>query len=231
MKEFIKKIVPYSIRKWNRNRQSKKFKGKDINQVFTEIYDDNHWASAESVSGHGSEAVQTESLIKDLNEFFKTKNIKSVLDIPCGDFNWMQRVDLSNVKYIGADIVESLIKKNKQKFQENENLQFQVLDLTSDDLPASDVIIVRDCLVHLSYENIEAAINNMKSSNSKYLLTTTFPNANNNHDIITGDWRALNFEKAPFNFPKPILVIDEVASLHNLQGKGKAMYLWELASL
>lgn len=30
-----------------------------------------------------------------------------------------------------------------------------------------------------------------------------------NYDIVTGDWRPINLEKAPFNFPTPMLVIEE----------------------
>jgi len=231
MKELLKSLIPYSIRKWNRNRKSKKFRNKSIDQVFTEIYDTNHWANSESVSGHGSEIRQTESLVKDLNKLFEEKNITSVLDIPCGDFNWMQRVDLSNIKYVGADIVENLIERNKAQFQENKNLQFKVLNLTVDPLPESDVIIVRDCFVHLSYKDINMAIKNIKSSNSKYLLITTYPKTNQNHDILTGDWRALNFQKEPFNFPDPLYIINEEVSKDNVQDKGKCMFLWEIDKL
>ena len=55
--------------------------------------------------------------------------ITSVLDIPCGDFNWMQKVDLSNIEYIGADIVEELIKKNIEIYEGKNNLRFKVLNL------------------------------------------------------------------------------------------------------
>jgi hypothetical protein len=35
--------------------------------------------------------------------------IHSLLDLPCGDFNWMQHVDLQGIKYTGGDIVEALV--------------------------------------------------------------------------------------------------------------------------
>lgn len=64
------------------------------------------------ISGSGSEITQTESFIKDLEKLLNDLEIRSLLDIPCGDLNWMQKVNLSNIDYCGADIVEELIKSN-----------------------------------------------------------------------------------------------------------------------
>jgi hypothetical protein len=38
-----------------------------------------------------------------------------LLDIPCGDFNWMKLLNLG-VDYIGADIVGELIAENRRRF-------------------------------------------------------------------------------------------------------------------
>lgn len=82
--------------------------------VFTEIYKNNYWNSNESIYGEGSQIDQTKSLIIDLEKLFFEMDIKSVLDIPCGDFKWMQLIDFSKIAYIGADIVEELIISNKK---------------------------------------------------------------------------------------------------------------------
>ena len=52
-------------------------------------------------------------------------------------------------------------------------------------------------------------IKNIKASGCKYLLISTFTDKNENKDIITCDWRPLNLEKIPFNFPYPIFAIYE----------------------
>lgn len=36
----------------------------------------------------------------------KKYSIKSILDIPCGDFSWMKKIELDGIEYIGADIVK-----------------------------------------------------------------------------------------------------------------------------
>lgn len=231
MKELVKKIIPNQLLKWYRNRNTLDFRNKSANKVFTEIYKSNFWGAKESVSGHGSELSQTESLIIGLDKLLKDMNITSVLDLPCGDFNWMRKVDISKVDYVGADIVEELIKSNIRQYSMRENLKFQVLNLITDQLPESDMIIVRDCFVHLSYEDIDGAIKNIKSSNSKYLLTTTYLNCYINNDIVTGNWRPLNLQKEPFSFPSPILVINENPTEDNKQDKSKCMALWDISKL
>ena len=184
--------------------------------------------SSESVSGSGSENLQTEFLIKELDVLFNKLSVTSILDIPCGDFNWMQRVNLTNIKYIGADIVEEIVLSNDLKFKKDGIINFSVLNLISDQLPKSDVVFVRDCFVHLSYSDISNAIINIRLSGSKYLLTTTFTNHNLNHDIITGEWRPLNLQKKPFNFPMPLVTINERCTEGNGEYKDKSMSLWNL---
>jgi len=195
--------------------------------VFTEIYQNNEWRSRESVSGPGSELAQTERLRKELNRLMPKLTIKSMLDIPCGDFNWMQHVNLSDVDYIGADIVEKLIEKNTQDCKE----KFQVLDILQDPLPKCDLLFVRDCLVHFSFEDTFAALKNIKQSGAKYLLTTTFTKTSVNKNIVTGGWRIINLQAEPFNLPEPMLVINEHCMEDEGAYKDKSMALWDLASL
>lgn len=231
MKLFIKKFLYDWVLKWFRKNNTAKFRNMSTEQVFTEIYRSKHWKSTDNVSGPGSEINQTETLIRELNGLFKELNIVSVLDIPCGNFHWMQKVNLSKTNYVGADIVTELIESNKQNYQESDRLNFQVLNLITDPLPQCDLIIVRDCLVHFSNKDILNAITNIKSSGSKYLLTTTFTNHHMNFDIVTGDWRPLNLQDKPFNFAPPLMIINENCTECNGEFKDKSMALWEISKL
>ena len=38
---------------------------------------------------------------------------------------------------------------------------------------------------------------------------TTFLDAETNRDIADGDWRALNLQRAPLDFPDPVALINE----------------------
>ncbi|KKS13838.1 hypothetical protein A2617_00295 [Candidatus Daviesbacteria bacterium RIFOXYD1_FULL_41_10] len=201
-----------------------------INSVFENIFKNRSWRGRESISGRGSDSDQTKYIVKRVPALFKKMSISTVLDIPCGDFNWMKNVDLNGIKYIGADIIEKLIKNNKDKYGKD-NISFQYIDITEDSLPQVDLVLMRDFLVHLSYEDIFKTLNNIYRSGAKYLLTTSFTNRKENKDIITGGWQPLNLRIAPFFFPKPIKIINEKCTQGRLSYTDKSLALWEIAEL
>lgn len=235
MKSKIKKVIPvklldyYSRVKYS--KKNSKFKNKSVEEIFTLIYNTKYWNNIESISGPGSSIKQTEKIIQGINNFLKDFNIKSVIDIPCGDFNWMQYTNLSQISYIGADIVEDLINKNNSKYK-TDHVNFIKLDLINDNIPKSDVIINRDCLVHFSYKDIYKSLTNIKNSNCKFFITTTFTKLTLNYDIVTGDWRPINFEIPPFNFSKPIFLIEEnYEKGFEEQYKGKSLGIWKVSDI
>jgi len=207
-----------------------KFRKKSLKDTFDYIYQKNHWAGKESISGKGSDLTQTKTIIKEIPAILKNYNINTFLDVPCGDYNWMQHVNLEGINYIGGDIVEALILKNQENFKK-ENVQFKVINLVDDKLPKSDLLMTRDCFVHLSFENIFKALYNIKTSNCKYILATTFCDRTVNFNTTNGHWRTLNLEIAPFNFPKPILLINENCTEKNGRYKDKSLGLWKIKDL
>lgn len=181
----------------------------DQKERFTEIFDKNLFGGKSSRSGEGSSLEETEVIRRELPLMFGYLDVTSILDAPCGDWNWMREIDLAGKNYIGADIVDQIISDNNTKYAKD-NIQFKSLNLIEDDLPKVDLILCRDCLQHLTYENIFKAINNFKRSGSKYLLTTNFPKFETNHNLVEKDiWRALNLYKEPFNFNKALITIIE----------------------
>ena len=196
----------------------------NLKQTFTDIYEKNLWESSESVSGAGSELKATSTIRTELPSIFKKFHIDSMLDIPCGDFNWMKLVNKSTVKYIGADIVESLIEKNKETYPD---VDFRTLDLTTSDLPKVDLIFVRDCLGHLNNDNVDKSIENMRRSGSKYLLATSFTRSVHNNDIQDGSWKPINLLVHPFNLV-PIYLVNENCTESYPSFIDKSMILFKL---
>ncbi|MED1472278.1 class I SAM-dependent methyltransferase [Bacillus salipaludis] len=194
-----------------------------LKEIFTDIYKYNIWGGSESISGPGSSLIEAKSLIEKLPLLFNLFEINSILDAPCGDYNWMKNVSKPNITYLGVDIVDEIIETNNNKFA-NEQIRFLVKNIVEDSLPAADLVICRDCLVHLSNSEVKKAVENFKRSGSTYLLTTIFPNEIENVDINTGEWRPLNLCVSPFSFSEPILTIRETISY-------KAMALWKLSNL
>jgi len=200
---------------------------KTTEEIFGDIFKMNGWGSDESISGPGSDLNQTRKIIAELPLLLKELDIQSILDIPCGDFNWMKFVDLHGLKYIGADIVSDLIEQNT-KLYEKGDVRFQKIDLINDSLPEVDLIMVRDCFVHLSLSDIRNALSNVCKSQAKYLLTTTFSDRRKNIDIATGQWRTLNFEISPFFFPLPLKMINEQCTECDGGYADKSLALWKI---
>lgn len=215
-----------TLRRHYHRRQLRK---KTPAQVFHDIFMHNGWSGDESVSGLGSSLEQTQVLVDTLPRLFKKYEVKSVLDIPCGDFHWMKHVDLAGVDYVGADIVADVVARNKR--HERETVQFRHLDLITGDLPRVDMIFCRDCLVHFAYRDLRRALANICKSGSTYLLTTTFPERARNKDIATGEWRPLNLSKPPFNFPTPLELINEKCTEADGRFTDKSMALWKIDDL
>ena len=201
--------------------------GQKPSAVFSQIYENNLWGDQESFSGPGSRLDRTEKIRTSLPGLLTKYDCSSLLDIPCGDFNWMKQLNL-NLLYIGADIVPDLIEQNTKRYQ-NENRQFQVLNLLSDALPKVDIVLCRDCPVHFSTNDIKKAITNIKVSGSKFLLTTTFSNLDVNHNIVTGEWHKINLLLPPFNLAEPIDQIDD--SYNSPNYFDKHLGLWRLSDI
>ena len=171
-------------------------------EVFKTIYDNSLWSSPESKSGEGSEKNYTQNLRMWMIENIPKYEIRNIVDAPCGDFNWMRYVlpDVS-VNYIGLDIVEELIKINNKKYSCSD-ITFKKSNIIEERIPDCDLLIVRDCLFHFSYADINQFLKNIKKTNYKYLLTTSHIVSSDfkNFDIKTGDFRKIDLFKSPFNF-------------------------------
>jgi hypothetical protein len=142
----------------------------------------------------------------------------------------MKQVRLEVDEYTGADIIEKLIEHNRALYTTSKR-KFIVLDIMKDQLPPADLIFSRDCLVHFSFRDIARTIRNIKRSNSKYLLTTTFSAQRQNTDIVTGEWRPLNLQLPPFNFPEPVVVVNENCTEVDGRYPDKSLGLWQIAKI
>ncbi|HIF40366.1 MAG TPA: class I SAM-dependent methyltransferase [Planctomycetes bacterium] len=213
------------IRKWKERRR---FRRASRTDVFRFIYETNKWEDQESRSGKGSNMTETSEIRKRLPETLAQLSIESILDLPCGDMNWMATLDLSRYRYIGADIVPSLIERNRQEHPE---LTFDVLDICEGGLPEVDFMLSRDLFVHLSFRDIGLAIENIRNSRIRYLACTTFPGITVNQDKLTGNHRKLNMSIAPFNFGEPSIALADGTQLDESGSPQKCLGIWEVASL
>jgi hypothetical protein len=138
----------------------------------------------------------------------------------------MQHVKLPVRRYYGFDIVPGVIAENRRRFA-RPGVEFDVRDMTKDTLPEVDIVMCRDCLVHLSYADIRAVLANLKRTKATYILVNTYPQAIANADQFTGaSWRLLDMTRPPFSFPRPIEAFPDGGEVDpNMMG------LWKLQEL
>jgi hypothetical protein len=84
---------------------------------FEKIYHMGLFGSKVSRSGTGSTMEQTAHIRAALAQLFEELGIKTLLDVPCGDFHWMRHINISNMHYIGGDIVADMVKKKQRRLQ------------------------------------------------------------------------------------------------------------------
>jgi len=227
LKSFLKSAFPAGVPVYRRVRSLGRAlvsPSPGIERVFADIYRNNSWADPESVSGRGSTLARTAVVRRELPALLAELGTGSLLDAPCGDFNWMRHVDLARVDYTGADVVAELVARNGVKYG-GPSRRFVVLDITRDVPPRADLVLCRDCLIHLSFRHARAAVANFKRGGSTYLLATTHESVRENVDIESGGGHHVNLRLPPFNFPEPLRLIEEDPEL------GKCLGLWRLQDL
>ena len=202
-----------------------------IQKRFSAIYRGNEFGGEESRSGGGSSLAQTAAIRTAIPALLSDLSVRVLLDVPCGDFHWMQHVQLPDTKYVGGDVVKELVDENCRRYAGRAR-EFVCLDIARDQLPPADLILCRDCLVHLPFEQSLAVLRNFRRSGAHYALITTFPNTTENVDLgMRGMWRPLNLNAPPFNLPAPLRLIVEGCTEAGGAYRDKSLGLWELSKI
>jgi 2-polyprenyl-3-methyl-5-hydroxy-6-metoxy-1,4-benzoquinol methylase len=182
----------------------------DLAQRFGAAFDHGIWNDKESVSGPGSTLHYTSDLRSTLPGLIRALGCKSMLDAPCGDFNWMKEVDLNGIDYTGFDIVPALIANHQEKYPQH---HFALKDITQDAFPKVDFVLCRDVLFHLSNNNIVRVLENFVRSGSEWLATSHYFQATTMEDVPSDPttFRLVNLTVAPFHFEQPDYVLKDSA--------------------
>lgn len=207
---------------------------KGLKKKFTEVFSKNAFGGDTSLSGRGSDLDQTSRIQEELPKLLHNYNVKSLIDLPCGDQNWITKVSLDNINYVGADIVTELVLENNKLYGSNIRTYIE-LDITQDIPPRADLILCRDLLVHLNTQQIYKALRNMKRSGSSLILTTTFTDNRKYKNLPFMSrkvgWRPINLQAAPFHFPESLQVINEECTEGGGLFADKSLSLWRLSDL
>lgn len=169
-----------------------------MKELFTEIYNRGGWLKG---SGWGSWPGNTVPYVSLISDFLNKHNIKSVVDVGCGDWQFSKLIDWTGIDYKGFDIVESVIEEDKEQYQSS-NITFECVDVTTHKLPAADLILIKDVLMHWTPDIVIEFLHNLPEH--KYVLVTnthsSLPEHKHNNQIKrVGGFQDINFEKPPYN--------------------------------
>ncbi len=176
------------------------------------VFEHRDWSQGRpgvSKSGLNATLASTERLRRAFPRLFQTYAVKRFVDAPCGDFFWMQHVDLTGIDYHGFEISNTLNDFNQQFTRDN--VHFDILDITSDPLPQADMMMCRDCLVHLTFDMRWAFFENFVASGITWLLITTWLRPDNRWVYHNGGEKSFNMTAEPFSFPQPVELVLETA--------------------
>ena len=207
--------------------------------TFVKIYKESRWCTyqQESISGTGSTLHNTETLRAELPKICKKYKIKNIVDIACGDFNWMKEIVNEFDYYRGVDIVGDLITVNKYKYEKKNHVEFIKADVIDDfgkciEGKNFDAIILKDVLVHFPNEYVLKVLKSLNDSPIKYVFVTHFDSIEANIDIAGfNGWRPQNFTLSPWKMNKPLESISSPREMYkygNNNNTDKTLSLWKI---
>jgi hypothetical protein len=217
--DYVKERTPWPIRRVTR-RLKREFRWahtawRPVGAVFGNIYQRNMWGgeSGSFYSGPGSDSLAAKLYTEGIKAFIADHNVKSVVDLGCGDFRVASSFLSEDVSYVGVDIVEALIRENIPKYR-NEKIDFACLNIIEDRLPKGELCLMREVLQHLSNAQILKIIPKLREF--KFAIYTDYqpasgvrcrPNRDISHGVDIRIWRgsALFLDQPPFNVPMRLL--------------------------
>ncbi|PWR19826.1 class I SAM-dependent methyltransferase [Zavarzinia compransoris] len=178
----------------------------DIGAVFARKYeaDDEDWGRS---SGPGSDAFYNIPYRGFLEAFIRLNGIGSIVDIGCGDWQFSRYVNFRGARYLGLDVVESVVARNKRLFS-SANVDFAVAPPGLEALPAADLLIMKDVLQHLPSPLIMRYRDEVFPRFRYALITNSYRKLDtpSNVDIEVGGFRCLDLTQAPFSIRAPYVL-------------------------
>ena len=167
-------------------------------EVFSRKYvvETSDWAGH---SGSGSSAYHTIKYKAFLETFILENGVKSILDIGCGDWQFARFVNFGPGVYFGYDVVGDVVQRNLETFGSASRI-FRMMPNNLAELPACDLLIMKDVLQHLSNAKISRFVTDLFPRARFCLITNSYEKLNTpqNIDVFDGEFRCLDLTAPPY---------------------------------
>lgn len=160
-----------------------------------------------SASGPGSSREAASASLKLIDEVVVSYEVKSILDLGCGDWNWMNAAkwrQRPKIAYEGWEAHVGLVEYLVSSFG-NERTKFFLRDANVHAFPSADLVICRDVLFHLPISTGVELAKRIRAARALF-ISTSFPSIERNDDIVPNSqipgWGhyLVNLDIEPFHF-------------------------------
>lgn len=161
--------------------------------------EDDGWGGG---SGAGSNPHYVLPYRQFLENFLYLNNIRTVVDIGCGDWAFSRFLNLEGVHYRGFDVVESVVQKNRDRFG-SASVRFDIMPADLRQVPRADLLIMKDVLQHLPNHDIFRHRAELFDRYPRCLITNSYRklDSGSNVDIYEyGSFRCLDLNGPPYMF-------------------------------
>jgi SAM-dependent methyltransferase len=186
----LRRIVPRPLKNLYRV-----FFPRSMTESFSSIYASDAWQGG---SGRGSTPENTVEYRALIERLLQTHNIKSVIDIGCGDWQFSHLINWGKIDYLGIDTVPAVIEANRNRY--GLHYRFEHRDVTRDALPPGDLVILKDVLQHWPNAAIQAFLPRLEQYRFVLVTNSAYESPLLNSDIAMTGFRPLDLRQAPFLF-------------------------------
>lgn len=178
-----------------------------MENTFTNIYENSIWGNNNSCdyngsSGEGSNVdYNKDTYVPFLKKFIIDNNIKTVVDLGCGDFKCGKLIyENLDVNYLGYDAYKKIIDYHNST-HDSDKYNFIHLDFCNnkENIQGADLCILKDVIQHWKLDNIYGFLDYLcLTKKFKYILICNCcKNSKDNIEIVDGDWRPLSCDNYP----------------------------------
>ena len=219
--------------------------GPTVDQAFSAIYKHDRWgggsdqkAGGGSGGGGSSEsgAIGASRIIFHLAMKYA---LSGIVDAPCGAMAWQESLvnqlqhAIPGFRYLGLDVVHSVVEKNRARFVSWPNVTFVEADLTKPESVqvkgAYGLLFSRDSMMHNTLEGCWQMLDTFTRSPVKYVLLGSYRGdkpGRRNGAVQNGKWFSIQLDKPPFGMQ----YIEKIAEA-NIVGENKYMFLYDRKAL
>jgi SAM-dependent methyltransferase len=176
---------------------------KPTQEIFEDIYDTKKWLGKGEGSGLGSDLQRCKPLIRWLTHYTVNNSIQSIVDIGCGDLQWIPAmIERTRIKYTGIDCVSRLIESHRKQYETMTFLHSADLSRSVNILPSADMYFIKDVFQHWPTDTIAEFVKELKLAvppGAHILICDDDGLGRGVLDIRMGEWLPLHETTPPLN--------------------------------